>query len=103
MAQRDPSLPVRSEDLGREERRRLDRALDAAAVATGDLDAARSVLLDRLFSHSDDFAATTALQALNAVVAGERQDARSDAPARLRDAGRSSWQRLGHRHTRGVA
>jgi hypothetical protein len=103
MTPRDPSLSVRSEDLGREEHRRLDRALGDASVTTGDLDAARSVLLDRLFRHSNDFAATRALQALNAVVAGERQDARSDAPARLRDAGRSSWQRIGHRHSRGVA
>jgi hypothetical protein len=47
------------------ERRDLDLALGAAAVDTGDLDAARRVLLDRLTRRSNDFAATTALQALN--------------------------------------
>jgi hypothetical protein len=47
------------------DRHDLDLALGDAAVGTGDLDAARRVLLDRLSRHSNDFAATSALQALN--------------------------------------
>ena len=76
------------------DRRDLDRALDAAAVATGDLDVARRVLLDRLFRHSNDFAATTALRALNTFSAEQHADALSAAPRRLRTAGLSGVDRL---------
>ena len=72
------------------DRRDLDIALGSAAVDTGDLDAARRVLLDRLTRHSNDFAATTALQALNSFAA--------DAPAQdsngVRRAGLSGLDRL---------
>ena len=81
-------------DTRRDARRDLDRALDAAAVDTEDLDAARWVLLDRLTRHSDDFAATTALQALNTYYAEHRAASPSDAPVRVRNAGLSSMQRL---------
>jgi hypothetical protein len=72
------------------DRRDLDVALEAAAVDTGDLDEARRVLLDRLTRHSNDFAATTALQALNSYSA--------NAPAKtfsgVRTAGLSGVDRL---------
>jgi len=84
-------------------RRDLDFALDAATVGTADLDAARSVLLDRLSRHSDDFAATTALQALNTYTADERADALSDAPSPVRTAGLSGVDRLRPSHGGGTA
>jgi len=76
------------------DRRDLDLALDAATVGTHDLDAARHLLIDRLSRHSNDFAATTALQALNTYSAALRADAPSDAPRRLRTAGLSGVDRL---------
>jgi hypothetical protein len=101
MTPRDTALePVRNSDSGRKERDRLDAALRAAAVDADDLDATnRRLLLTRLFRHPDDFAATTALQALNVFSAGQLTDAPSDAPARLRDAGLSSLERLRRRRT----
>jgi len=107
MARRTPSsAPARATDVGRHERGRLDVALRAAGVDidhgdldTDDLDAVRTLLLGRLFSRPDDFAATGALQALNVFVAGQRTDARSDAPARLRTSGLSCWQRLRRRRS----
>jgi hypothetical protein len=88
MTQRGSSSEsVRSSDTGHDERHRLDVALHAATVDTEDLDAARWLLLDRLFRRSDDFAATTALQALNTFSAGQRFDASTDAPTRLRAGG----------------
>jgi hypothetical protein len=87
------SESVRGSDTGQEERHRLDVALQAATVNSEDLDAARSLLLDRLYRRSDDFAATAALQALNTFSAGQRFDASSDASTRRRDAGRSGRQR----------
>jgi hypothetical protein len=85
---------ARDSYIGQAERHRLDVALDGASVDTDDLDLARSVLLDRLFRRSDDFAATAALQALNTYVSGQRFDTPSNAPARLQRAGLSSLQRL---------
>ena len=85
---------TRDSSIGRTEQHRLEAALQAASVSTEDLDAARRVLLVRLSQHSDDFAATRALQALNAYCAGLRLDARSDAPARLQRAGLSSLQHM---------
>jgi hypothetical protein len=100
MTRRTPSLePVRDVEVGRRERARLDVALRAAAVDADSLDATRTVLLARLFRRPDDFAATSALQALNAFTAGQRADARSDAPAQLRAAGLSSLERLRRRRT----
>jgi hypothetical protein len=84
----------RDSDTGQAERHRLDVALQRASVDSEDLDAARWVLLGRLTRRSDDFAATSALQALNTYVSGERLDAPSDAPARLQRAGLSALQRL---------
>jgi hypothetical protein len=72
------------------ERRDLDFALEAAAVDTSDLDEARRVLLDRLTRHSNDFAATTALQALNSYSA----DAPTKDADRVRKAGLSGVDRL---------
>ncbi len=72
------------------DRRDLDLALDAATVRTDDLDAARRVLLDRLSRHSDDFAATTALKALNTYTAEQP----ADASANVRAAGLSGLDRL---------
>ncbi len=72
------------------ERRDLDLALEAAAVDTADLDEARRVLLDRLTRHSNDFAATTALQALNSYSA----DAPTKDADRVRTAGLSGVDRL---------
>lgn len=88
---------TRDSNTGPAERHRLDVALDRASVDTEDLDAARGVLLDRLSRRSDDYAATTALQALTAYSAGQLLDAPSDAPARLQRAGLSSLQRLRRR------
>jgi hypothetical protein len=88
------SFMARDSNIGSAERHRLDVALDAASVAREDLDAARRVLLDRLFRRSDDFPATAALQALNTYSAGERYDAPSDAPARVQRAGLSSLEQL---------
>ena len=85
---------TRDPNIGRTEQRRLELALRDASVSTADLDAARRVLLARLARRSDDFAATGALQALNTYAAGQRLDAPSDAPARLRRAGLSSIQHL---------
>jgi hypothetical protein len=85
---------TRDSHIGQAERHRLDAALHDASVDAEDLDAARWVLLDRLSRRSDDFAATTALQALNTYVSGQRFDAPSDAPARLQRAGLSSLQHL---------
>ena len=81
------------------ERRDLDFALDAATVGTGDLDAARRVLLDRLTRHSNDFAATTALQALNTYSADTLR--RSRPP--VRTAGLSGVDRLRRSRKRGAA
>jgi hypothetical protein len=81
------------------ERRDLDFALDAAAVATDDLDAARRVLLDRLSRHSNDFAATAALQALNTYAAEQHAGAPTD--ARVRTAGLSGVDRLRRSHVGG--
>jgi hypothetical protein len=72
------------------ERRDLDFALEAAAVDTGDLDEARRVLLDRLTRHSNDFAATTALQALNSYAA----NAPAKSSTSVRTAGLSGVDRL---------
>jgi hypothetical protein len=80
----------RDADIGRQERRQLDLALQDAHVGTDDLDRARGILLDRLSRHADDFAATTALQALNRFDAGAVVDAQSAAPARVRDAVRNA-------------
>jgi hypothetical protein len=74
--------------------------LRAASVATDDLDAAGSLLLDRLSRRSDDFDATAALQALNAFTAGRRYDARSVASSRLREGGLSSLERMRHPRVR---
>jgi hypothetical protein len=91
---------ARDSHIGQAERHRLEVALRGASVATENLEAARLVLLDRLSRRSDDFAATAALQALNAYVAGQRLDAPSDAPARLQRSGLSSLQRLRRSHAR---
>jgi hypothetical protein len=101
MTRRDASLePVRNSDSGRQERYRLDAALRAASVDADQLDATtRSLLLARLSQHSDDFAATKALQALNVFSAGQLIDSPSDAPARLRDAGLSALERMRRRRT----
>ncbi len=99
MTRRHTALePVRNSDTGRKERERLDAALRAAGV-DDDLDATRRVLLERLSRHPDDFAATTALQALNVYSAGQLTDAPSDAPTRLRDAGLSALARMRRRRT----
>jgi hypothetical protein len=104
MTRNDTSAePARGSDAGREERRRLDAALRAAAIDVDDLGAARALLLARLSRRSDDFAATTALQALNTFTAGQRNDDPSDAPAHLRDAGLSSLQRMRRRRAVGTA
>jgi hypothetical protein len=89
--------PSRGSDAGRDEHRRLEVAFHAAALDVDDLDAARRNLLARLSLHSDDFAATTALQALNTFSAGLRTDHPSDAPTHVRDAGLSSLQRMRRR------
>jgi len=94
------SEAVRGPDAGRAERERLDIALHAAALDTGDLDAAGSLLLDRLSRRSDDFEATGALQALYTFTAGQRADSGSDASARLRSSGLSSLERMRHRRVR---
>jgi hypothetical protein len=100
MTRCDTSLePVRNSDTGRKERDQLDAALRAAGVDADDLDTTRRVLLTRLSRHSDDFAATGALQALNVFSAGQLTDAPSDAPARLRDAGLSALARMRRRRT----
>jgi hypothetical protein len=91
---------ARDSHIGQAERHRLDVALQDASVDAEDLDAAHGVLLDRLSRRSDDFKATAALQALNTYSAGQRMDAPSDAPARLRRAGLSSLQRLRRSRTR---
>lgn len=85
---------TRDPRTGEAERHRLDVALEDAGVDTGDLDAARQVLLARLTRRSDDFAATAALQALNTWASGRRLDTPSDEPARLQRAGLSTLQRL---------
>ena len=85
---------TRDRRTGEDERHRLDVALDDAAVDSGDLAAARRVLLGRLTRRSDDFAATVALQALNAWVSGQRLDTASEEPARVQRAGLSSLERL---------
>jgi hypothetical protein len=85
---------ARHPDIGRAERHRLALALQSASVDTADLGATRRALLDRLSRRSDDFTATAALQALDTYCAGQRFDAASQAPARLRRAGLSSFQRL---------
>jgi hypothetical protein len=104
MTRRDTSSePTRGSDIGREERHRLDVALRAAAIDSGDLDAARRLLQARLSRRSDDFPATAALQALNAFSAGQRTDHPSDAPRHLRDAGLSSLQRWRRPRTVGTA
>jgi hypothetical protein len=95
--------PTRGSDAGRDEHRRLEMAFRAAALDTTDLDTARRSLLARLSSHSDDFAATAALQALNTYSAGLRTDDPSDAPAHLRDAGLSFVQRMRPRRAVGTA
>jgi hypothetical protein len=77
---------TRDANTGPAERHRLDDALHRASVDAEDLDAARRVLLDRLSRRSDDFAATTALQALTTYSAGQRFDAQSDDSARLQRA-----------------
>jgi hypothetical protein len=74
------------------DRRDLDSALDAATIGTDDLDAARRVLLDRLSRHSNDFAATTALKALNTYTAGVHDSAPSSASVRA--AGLSGVDRM---------
>jgi hypothetical protein len=101
MTRRDTPLePVRNSDTGRKERDRLDAALRAAAIDPDHLDATTGrVLLERLSRHPDDFAATTALQALNVYSAGQLTDAPSDAPARLRNAGLSAMERMRRRRT----
>jgi len=100
MTRRHTALePVRNSDTGRKERDQLDAALRAAGVDADDLDATRRVLLERLSRHPDDFASTTALQALNVFSAGQLTDAPSDAPARLRDAGLSALARMRRRRT----
>src|SRR5439155_12192981 len=94
MTRHDPtSVPAWGSDPGREARHRLDVAFATAAVDADDLDAAGRLLLARLSRRSDDFAATAALQALNAFFVGQRTDNPSPAPAHLRDAGLSSLQR----------
>ena len=81
------------------ERHDLDIALQAAAVDTGDLDAARRVLLDRLTRHSNDFAATTALQALNSYSA----DTLTKPSTGVRTAGLSGVDRLRRSRKRDAA
>ncbi len=81
------------------DRHDLDLALGAATVDTGDLDAARRVLLDRLTRHSNDFAATTALQALNSYSA----DAPAKASNGVRTAGLSGLDRLRRSRKRDAA
>jgi hypothetical protein len=88
---------ARSSDAGSDERRRLDVALRAAALDPDDLEGAHTRLLARLFRRSDDFTATTALQALNTFSAGRRADDRSDGPEHLRIGGLSSLERKRHR------
>ena len=85
---------ARDPHIGRDEQHQLEIALRGASVSADDLDAARRVLLGRLSRRSDDFAATTALQALNTYSAGQRLDAPSDAPARVQRAGLSSVQHM---------
>jgi len=85
---------TRDSQLGASERQQLDDALRHASVATEDLDAARWELLTRLSRRSNDFAATTALQALNTYCAGRRLDTPSEAPARLQWAGLTGLQHL---------
>jgi hypothetical protein len=87
---------ARASDAGSDERRRLDVALRAAHLDVGDLDDARTRLLERLFRRSDDFAATAALQALNTFSAGQLGDQFSDAPEHLRMGGLSSLERMRH-------
>lgn len=94
---------LRDPATARDERRQLDLTLGAAGVDAEDIDAARWVLHDRLARHSDDFAATTALQALNSYSAGRRADAASDAPRRVRNAGLSSVQRVRRSRARDTA
>jgi len=89
VSERSLSRPLRS----RPRRRDLDIALDAGAIGTDDLEAARSMLLDRLSRHSNDFAATTALKALNTYTAAERSDALSGSPGPVRAAGLSGTDR----------
>ena len=81
------------------DRRALDSALDAATVGTDDLDAARRVLLDRLFRRSNDFAATTALRALNSYSA----DASASTSTGVRTAGLSGVDRLRRSRKLGAA
>jgi len=83
------------------DRRALDSALDAATVGTDDLDAARRVLLDRLFRRSNDFAATTALKALNTYAAEQHSDALSSAI--VRTAGLSGLDRMRPSRVSGTA
>jgi hypothetical protein len=91
---RTPLKPGRGPEVGSGERDRLDVALRAADLDPRRLDDARRSLLARLSAHSNDFAATTALQALNTFSAGQRADEHSDAPAHLRDSGLSGIDRL---------
>ena len=93
----------RGSDAGRDERRRLEVAFRAADIGLDDLDAGRRCLLARLSLHSDDFAATVALQALNTFSAGQRTDDPSDQPARVRAGGLSGVQRLRRRNAVGTA
>ena len=95
--------PARGSDAGRDERRRLEEAFRAADIDVDDLDAGRRCLLARLSLHSDDFAATVALQALNTFSAGQRTDEPSDQAARLRAGGLSGVRRLRRRNAVGAA
>jgi hypothetical protein len=57
------------------------------------VDDTRTVLLTRLYRRSGDFAATTALKALDTFTAGVRADTPSSAPDRLRCEGLSYSER----------
>ena len=108
-------LPVpesaRVSDANRERRARLVVALhdagpdldaDATRFATHDdetpdgvdrVDNTRSALLARLYRRPGDFAATTALKALDTFSAGVRADTPSSTPERLRRGGLSGNER----------
>ncbi len=98
---RTPPAPTRGSDAGRDEHHCLEVAFRAAGLDIADLDTARRTLQARLSSHSDDFAATAALQALNTYTAGLRTDDPSGAPAHVRETGLSFLQRV--RSKRAVA
>jgi hypothetical protein len=74
---------------------------DDPALLVDGLDDARTVLFARLYRHSNDFSATTALKALDTFSAGVRADAPSSAPERLRRQGQPGteaarrWLHLG--------